>query len=550
MKNCFQKKLLVLSLCCFGLFPEMGHCSNNDNLRNTLNDINKTFVYACDVMMNAIETGFTNKELQTLKVSKNYPMMLRINKKDQYEVTFLENHPLLCNHSGFKEALQKQQWSGSISGFNLIQRIKFILREEELVILYNNYLEGLKNEHKNKQAKTEQELKKDLLTHENNLKKGILTKELENTKAVLAAKLKNEKATKLEVAQQNFENWIKSFNKKNLTRASTFLVVTGSCLCFSYFFFMYLIENMFRNIPIIIAETSLPTGLRDKIWGKKKLVSHSKDLIFKPPLMRRLNTVKRFATKRVAAKLAGDKHITFYHMVLHGPPGTGKTHYARSLAIDAGFAYIMIDGARWGQLNEQERLKEFYRLIRFAKACKRPVLIFIDEADSIFRKDGSRAKLVSAFLATVPTASDANIKFVMATNRLEDLDPAIIGRGGRVNPSFIIHIDVPDATTCGKQLAYYLKKAIKQRSTGGSSKISIDSRVYRDIEVLGEKLYKCGYTGRNIRDLAGMFIQNLSLGKGKKFLSYEDIDRRIMFRVLKQASLVKKSFAKPVTPVA
>ena len=79
--------------------------------------------------------------------------------------------------------------------------------------------------------------------------------------------------------------------------------------------------------------------------------------------------------------------MVFHDLLLEGKPGTGKTLFAETLAIEAKFDFVFIDGPRWSQLPVQEALQSLYDLMDIAKNNKRPVLLFIDEADAVFQKD-------------------------------------------------------------------------------------------------------------------------------------------------------------------
>ena len=135
-------------------------------------------------------------------------------------------------------------------------------------------------------------------------------------------------------------------------------------------------------------------------------------------------------------------------VLLHGPPGTGKTRLARAVAneSDANFFHIAgpeIMGAAYGE--SEKKLREL-----FAEAAKSaPSIIFIDEIDSIAPKrdqvSGEAEKRLVAQLLTLLDGIEPrqNLVVIAATNRPEALDEAL-RRPGRFDREIVV--GVPDET--------------------------------------------------------------------------------------------------------
>ncbi|GHA05697.1 CDC48 family AAA ATPase [Novosphingobium arvoryzae] len=133
-------------------------------------------------------------------------------------------------------------------------------------------------------------------------------------------------------------------------------------------------------------------------------------------------------------------------VLLHGPPGTGKTRLAKAVANESDASFFTINGpeimgSAYGE--SERRLREVFE--EAAKAA--PSIIFMDEIDSIApKRSGTPGEAEKRLVAQLLTLMDglharSNIVVIAATNRPDALDEAL-RRPGRFDREIVI--GVPD----------------------------------------------------------------------------------------------------------
>lgn len=126
-------------------------------------------------------------------------------------------------------------------------------------------------------------------------------------------------------------------------------------------------------------------------------------------------------------------------VLLYGPPGTGKTLLARAVAHHTDCKFIRVSGTEL----VQKYIGEGSRLVRelFVMAREHaPSIIFMDEIDSIGSTRAESGKGDSEVQRTMLELLNqldgfenrSDIKVIMATNRIDILDPALL-RTGRID---------------------------------------------------------------------------------------------------------------------
>ncbi len=214
-------------------------------------------------------------------------------------------------------------------------------------------------------------------------------------------------------------------------------------------------------------------------------------------------------------------------ILLFGPPGTGKTLLAKAVATESEANFITIKGpevmSKW--VGESEKaVRELFRKARQASPC----IIFMDEVDSITPKRGGvhdsnvTERVVSQLLTEMDGLTKIkNIVVVMATNRPDIIDPAVI-RPGRIDR--FIGIDLP-VQKARKQIF-----EIHTRNMPLASDVSLD-----ELAKITE-----GYTGADIAAIA----KEAGMLAVRKFILSSDTREKTIDRLKKKDFFITQEIFK------
>lgn len=216
-----------------------------------------------------------------------------------------------------------------------------------------------------------------------------------------------------------------------------------------------------------------------------------KDIVLEDTLSKRL--------QRVAVSTANTKvnRAPYRHLLLHGPPGTGKTMFAKGLAKESGLHYAIMTGGDVAPLGK-DAVTEIHKIFDWANTTTRGVMLFVDEADAFLRKRSTadisedQRNALNAFLYRTGEAS-SKVMLVYASNQPEQFDWAI---NDRIDD--MVQFTLPSLAERSKMIAQYMDKYLLKPTESKPITISgIDEQLLSTVAKRTE-----GFSGREISKLA------------------------------------------------
>ena len=245
-------------------------------------------------------------------------------------------------------------------------------------------------------------------------------------------------------------------------------------------------------------------------------------------------------------------------VLFYGPPGTGKTLMARAIAGEASVPFYKVNGSDFVELYVglgARRVRNLYKTARENAPC----IVFIDEVDSIggarggFKGSSEDDKTLTALLNELDGFSaKKGVITIAATNRLQDLDPALV-RPGRFDrhvavplPNKEERLEILDLYKNGKKLSPSIDIEKLASKTIGFSPSELEN-------LLNESAIKAVTRGSEVveqQDLDDSFLKIIIKGDKKEDKYQSDKEKKIIAYHEAGHAIVGHMLGKPILEVS
>jgi cell division protease FtsH len=231
-------------------------------------------------------------------------------------------------------------------------------------------------------------------------------------------------------------------------------------------------------------------------------------------------------------------------ILLYGPPGTGKTLLAKAVANESGASFYSQSASAFVEMFAGLGAARIRKLFETARK-NAPSIVFIDELDAVgaartghgFHREQDQT-LNQLLVELDGFVSDAQVVVMGASNRLQDLDPALL-RPGRFDRQVLVA--PPDLAgreqilrvhTLGKPLAADVDLAVVARTTSGLTgadlaNLANEAAIFAGRERVREITAK-HFDGAMERVVAGLQQRKVVSEKEKRILAYHEAGHALM----------------------
>src|ERR671935_396753 len=243
-------------------------------------------------------------------------------------------------------------------------------------------------------------------------------------------------------------------------------------------------------------------------------------------------------------------------ILLHGPPGTGKTLLAKAAAHESGASFYAASASSFVEMFAGLGAARIRRLFKDARK-NAPAIVFIDELDAVgvarsghsFNREQDQT-LNQLLVELDGFAGGEQVVVMAASNRLQDLDPALL-RPGRFDRQ--VHVGEPDLAareailrvhTRGKPLASDVDLGLIARQTAGLTGADLANIANEAAIFAGRKerqyIQQVDFDAAMERVVAGLQQRRVVTEKEKRILAYHEGGHALMAHLMGDALPVQK----------